>query len=326
MRKIVLTLLFILGALWASAHEVRPAYLGIKQISDTEFKIIWKVPSQDGKTPKVSPEFPIDWEQISYDASILGASAQYNWTFVIQDPLPGQRIAFQGISKTLMDVLVNIEMIDGSRYSKLVKGSNPFYEIPEEPSVWEVIGTYTVLGIEHILFGIDHLLFVLALLFVVQGKWKLIKTITAFTLAHSITLSMAALGYASLPIAPIEAVIALSIVFLAREIIVHQQGKPSLTYQYPWLVAFTFGLLHGFGFASALSETGLPQQSIPLALLFFNVGVELGQIAFILVMLGLIYLSNRVKLNAVFLQRKTVTYIIGMVSSYWLIDRVIGFW
>ncbi len=325
-RFLVSFILITLCAFSSFGHEVRPAYLGIKQVSPTEYRVLWKIPAQDGKTPRINPEFPEEWKQTTYNAELIGAASQYKWTFEIEEALPGQTIAFNGISKTLIDVLVNIEMLDGSRYSKLVKANSPFYTIPEEPSTWEVIGTYTILGIEHILFGIDHLLFVLALLFVVEGKWKLIKTITAFTLAHSITLSLAALGFASIPIAPVEAVIALSIVFLAREIIAHRKGQPSLTYQYPWLVAFTFGLLHGFGFASALSETGLPQQSIPLALLFFNVGVELGQIAFIITVLGLIQLSSKLKFQVAFLQQKTITYVIGIVSSYWLIDRVLGFW
>lgn len=308
------------------AHEVRPAYLGIKQVGKNTYKVLWKIPSQDGKTPKIYPVFPEEWTQLSYDAQLLGAEGQYNWEFEINSTLAGQKLAFQGISKTLIDVLVNIEMTDGTRYSKLVRASNPFYTIPEEPSTWEVVGTYTFLGIDHILVGIDHLLFVLALLFVTKGKWKLIKTVTAFTVAHSITLSMAALGYMKIPIAPVEAVIALSIVFLAREIIMYREGKETLTFKYPWIVAFTFGLLHGFGFASALSETGLPQQSIPLALLFFNVGVELGQLIFIAAVLGIIALGKKININLSILKQKSVAYLIGIVSCYWLIDRVIGFW
>ena len=327
MKKLLFIFLFGFVLIPLSyAHEVRPAYLGIKQISENTFKVLWKIPSQDGKTPKIYPVFPESWKQLSYDAQLLGAEGQYNWEFEIEGPLAGQKLAFQGISKTLIDVLVNIEMTDGTRYSKPVRASNPFYTIPNEPSTWEVVGTYTILGIEHILIGIDHLLFVLALLFVTKGKWKLIKTVTAFTVAHSITLSMAALGFMKIPIAPVEAVIALSIVFLAREIVMYREGKETLTYKYPWIVAFTFGLLHGFGFASALSETGLPQQSIPLALLFFNVGVEMGQLIFIAIVLGIIAFSKQFNFNIPLLKQRSVAYMIGIVSCYWLIDRVVGFW
>lgn len=327
MKRLSLIFLFSISLVFLGyGHEVRPAYLGIKQIGENSFKVLWKIPSQDGKTPKIYPVFPNEWTQVSYNAQLLGAEGQYNWEFEINEPLAGQKLAFQGISKTLIDVLVNIELSDGTRYSKLIRASNPFYTIPEEPSNWQVIGTYTILGIDHILIGIDHLLFVLALLFVTKGKWKLIKTVTAFTIAHSITLSMASLGYMKIPIAPVEAVIALSIVFLAREIVLYREGKETLTYKFPWIVAFTFGLLHGFGFASALSETGLPQQSIPLALFFFNVGVELGQLIFIALVLGIIALGRRLKFNIPFLGQRSVAYLIGIVSCYWLIDRVLGFW
>jgi hydrogenase/urease accessory protein HupE len=181
------------------------------------------------------------------------------------------------------------------------------------------------LGIEHILLGIDHLLFVLALIMITKGKWRILKTITAFTLAHSITLSLAALGIVNFPGPPVEAVIALSIVFLASEIIRNFNGQQTLTSKKPWIVAFTFGLLHGFGFAGALADIGLPQTEIPLALAFFNIGVELGQIIFVIAMLLVIYLLQLKKEWPTYL-KKIPPYAIGSLAAYWMIERVAGFW
>jgi hypothetical protein len=193
-------------------------------------------------------------------------------------------------------------------------------------SIWAGAKRYTLLGIEHILVGIDHLLFVLALLFVVGGGWKLVQTITAFTVAHSITLGLATLGYINMPSAPVEAAIALSIVFLCVEIIHAQQGRPGITFTYPWIVAFSFGLLHGLGFAGALSEIGLPPAEIPLALLFFNVGVEIGQLIFVFAVLAVLallrYGAGIGRDSAVFLRtERVVVYVIGVLASYWLIER-----
>jgi hydrogenase/urease accessory protein HupE len=197
--------------------------------------------------------------------------------------------------------------------------------IPGETSTSDVVKTYTFLGFEHILLGIDHLLFVLALILITKGRWKILKTITAFTIAHSITLSLAALGYVNFPTPPVEAVIALSIVFLAVEIINNLNGKQSITSKKPWLVAFTFGLLHGFGFAGALANIGLPQQDIPWALAFFNIGVELGQIAFVLVVLIFIRLLALKKKWPLFV-KKVPAYAIGSLAAFWLVERVVGFW
>ncbi len=188
---------------------------------------------------------------------------------------------------------------------------------------------YTILGFEHILEGIDHLLFVLALLFVVRSGLKLVQTITAFTVAHSITLGLATLGYINMPSAPVESAIALSIVFLCVEIVHYQRGRTSLTFSYPWVVAFAFGLLHGLGFAGALSEIGLPPAEIPIALLFFNIGVELGQLVFVfavvLLLLGVQRLFGLAREGLVLRRAELATvYGIGVLSSYWLIERFLS--
>jgi hydrogenase/urease accessory protein HupE len=188
-----------------------------------------------------------------------------------------------------------------------------------------VARTYAMLGVEHILSGIDHLLFVLALLIITRGGRKLVKTVTAFTVAHSITLTLAALGYIHVPQRPVEAVIALSIVFVAAEILRGRQGRVGLTARAPWLVALTFGLMHGLGFASGLSEAGLPDGHIPTALLFFSIGVEAGHFLFIGVLLSLIALARRVKLPAPQWAQLVPPYAIGSVAMFWVIQRIAAF-
>ena len=182
---------------------------------------------------------------------------------------------------------------------------------------------YLSLGIEHILFGIDHLLFVFALLLIVRGRWMLVKTITAFTVAHSITLALATLGFINVPLRPVEAAIALSIVFLCVEIVHARQGRIGLAVRYPWVVAFAFGLLHGLGFAGALAEIGLPQSEIPIALLFFNIGVEIGQLMFVAVVLGVIWGLQRLQFQAPSWAQAIPVYVIGTLATYWFIERVV---
>ena len=217
-------------------------------------------------------------------------------------------------------------MIDGSVHSTVLRPNNTEFTVPVSASSLAVINTYTFLGIEHILGGIDHLLFVLGLMLIVQGIPALVKTITAFTVAHSITLAMATLGYVHLPSAPVEAVIALSILFLAVELARKSHGVIGLTARFPWIVAFSFGLLHGFGFAGALTETGLPQHAIPLALLFFNIGVEIGQLLFV----AAILISIRVIKSQVIARparsESLPAYLIGSLASFWLIERTVSFW
>ena len=207
--------------------------------------------------------------------------------------------------------------------------------IEAEPGLGRMAWTYFVLGIEHILGGIDHLLFVLALLLVVAGWRKLVVTVTAFTVAHSITLALATLGFVHVPGPPVEAVIALSIVFVAAEIVhgrrreslpVPLRGNPGLTARSPWIVAFTFGLLHGFGFAGALAEVGLPQSSIPLALLTFNLGVEAGQLLFIAAMLVVYTAVRRIRIAPPDWAWDVPPYAIGGIAAFWMIERVVGFW
>ncbi len=308
------------------SHEIRPAYLQIVQIDSNTYEVYWKVPRMGDKVPKINPVFPpfFTIEELNRPNQIPG-SVIYSYKIYSDKPLQGNILTIEGLNKTLIDVLVTIEYLDGQKATFMLQPDKDSSVIPGKTSTIDVIKTYTNLGIEHILFGIDHLLFVLALIIITMGKWKIIKTITAFTLAHSITLSLATLGYVNFPTPPVEAVIALSIVFLAVEIVNNQNGKETLTSKKPWLVAFTFGLLHGFGFAGALSNIGLPQQDIPFALAFFNIGVEIGQIAFVIVVLVFIKFLSFKKDWPVFL-KKIPAYTIGSLAAFWMVERIVIFW
>jgi hydrogenase/urease accessory protein HupE len=238
-------------------------------------------------------------------------------------------IRIDGLDRTSTDVLVRFDFADGVSEARRLTAGDPFFTVPTQPSGLEVVQTYFLLGVEHILSGIDHLLFVLALLILVAGLRRIIWTVTAFTLAHSLTLAGATLGFVHMPGPPIEAVIALSIVFVASEIIHSRRGRPGLTERYPWVVAFIFGLLHGFGFAGALAEIGLPLKSIPTALLFFNVGVEVGQLLFIASVFAIVALARRIT-RRVNLPRPAWAwavppYAIGSLAVFWVLQRIAVF-
>lgn len=325
-KLIVFTGLILLTSFLSKAHEIRPAYLQIKQLETNSYQVIWKVPTMGDMVLKIYPQFDSGLELTeSIPGKAMSGSAVYSYKLSGEIALAGSTLEIENLKKTMVDVLVSIDYLNGEKVTMMLQPDQPSAQIPGVTSQWLVTKTYTILGIEHILFGIDHLLFVLALIIITKGFKKILKTVTAFTLAHSITLSMAVLGVANLPGPPVEAVIALSIVFLAAEIIKNINGQETLTSQKPWLVAFSFGLLHGFGFAGALSEVGLPQTEIPLALAFFNIGVELGQIAFVAVVLIIIRLLA-IQRDWPLILKKAPAYAIGAISSFWVIERVLSFW
>ena len=322
----VLFVLLFLNPSRSDAHEIRPAYLQIVQTSESSYDVYWKVPRMGDAVPRIQPVFPEGFIlEPSKNPKQTPDAAIYTYLLESEESLRGKELFIKGLNKTLIDVLVSVTFLNGEKTTLILQADKDTGMIPGETSRYDVVKTYTILGIEHILLGIDHLLFVLALIIITRGKWKILKTITAFTLAHSITLSLAALGIVNFPGAPVEAVIALSIVFLAVEIIKNNQGKQTLTGRKPWIVAFTFGLLHGFGFAGALSDIGLPQQDIPLALAFFNIGVELGQIIFVVIALAFIRLIAIKKEWSPNL-RRVPAYLIGSLAAFWMIERVIAFW
>ena len=237
--------------------------------------------------------------------------------------LAGKRIEFAGLQLTITDVLVRVEMLDGRKSSTIVHPSQPWIEIAASQSWMGVMGTYIVQGIRHILFGADHMLFVLGLLLIVKNRLMLLKTVTAFTVAHSITLAIATLGYAEAPVVPLNAAIALSILFLGPEIVRSWRGETSFTIGHPWIAAFAFGLLHGFGFASALTSVGLPTHELPAALVSFNVGVELAQLAFIALVLSLERSFTVLEVRWPRWAQALPGYTVGSLGAFWTVQRVI---
>jgi hypothetical protein len=237
-------------------------------------------------------------------------------------PLAGQSIRIDGLAALQTDVLLLVQFQDGTQHSAILRPASPEFIIPMEASTLEIAADYWQMGTIHILEGVDHLLFVFALLLIVDGFRALLKAVTAFTVAHSITLALATLEVIHVPPAPTEAIIALSIVFLAAEIVHKHDGRIGVTERWPWMIAFLFGLFHGLGFAGALSEIGVPQTQVPLALLMFNVGVECGQILFVVVVLGLLALLRRLPVSAPQGAWRLVPYGIGGIAGFWTIERV----
>jgi hydrogenase/urease accessory protein HupE len=313
------------------AHEIRPALLDITEREPGLFDVQWKVPALGEMSLPIQPVFPECMKPVGPPSAHAapGAILQYFSFKTDGAPIAGETILIDGLTGVQIDVLLRIRLANGDSHSVILRPKSPSFVIPERASKGAVSWSYLKMGVEHILGGIDHLLFVLALVVIVPNRWMLFKTITAFTVAHSFTLALASLGFVHFPPGPTEAVIALSIVFLAVEIVHSRRGKFSLTEKYPWIVAMIFGLFHGLGFAGALSEIGLPQHEIPLALLMFNVGVELGQIAFVLVVLivmGLFRLaSDRMPSIAPESSWQLIPYGIGCVAAYWTIERTIAF-
>jgi hydrogenase/urease accessory protein HupE len=321
-----LALIFLFWLVSASAHEMRPALLQIRQVSPTGYDITWKIPRRDNMIIGIRPVFP-NWFKVmqSFPATEAGDGALYTFHAESTQGIHQMPITIEGLEQSLVDVIIYVQLLDGEKYSLMIQPAHPTAFIPERETFGATAWTYLKLGVGHILSGPDHLLFVLALLLIVSGARKIFFTITAFTLAHSLTLSMAALGALSLPGPPVEATIALSIMFLAWELLKMHRGETVISAQKPWLVSFTFGLLHGLGFAGALKEVGLPQTQVPAALAFFNVGVEIGQLLFISAMLLVgSLISNR--LRSPFWTKTIPGYAIGSVAAFWLVERVVGFW
>ncbi|MGD2054735.1 MAG: HupE/UreJ family protein [Gammaproteobacteria bacterium] len=309
------------------AHESRPAYLEITEVQQAIYDITWRRPARGDRVLAMQPVFPEHCAIQGKVANYLSSGAHTSrWSLECKDRgLADQTIAIDGLAQTITDVLVRIQFLDGTTLTQILKPNATAFVVEGSPDSWKVMADYFVLGVEHILGGIDHLLFVLCLLLIVKGNWLLVKTITAFTIAHSITLAMATLGFVKVPQAPIEAMIALSILFLAVELVKQQEGESDIAIRAPWIVAFIFGLLHGFGFAGALAEVGLPQADIPLALLMFNAGVEAGQLLFIAGVIIIIHVwKYMTRLELTWLPKVTV-YAIGSTASFWVIERTMSF-
>lgn len=320
--------LLVLVAGQAIADEFRPAFLDVRPAGQEMYDVTWKVPTMAGdRRLALYLRLPPGGSDVSEPRAMLAGAAHVELRRIHQPGgLEGRTIAIEGLAGSGAEVLARVERIDGTVQVARLMATRTSFVVEGSTGKLAVARTYVLLGVEHILLGVDHLLFVLALLIIVRGGKRIVLTVTAFTVAHSITLVGATLGWLALPGAPVEATIALSIAFLAREIVMSWHGRPGLTERMPWLVAFVFGLLHGLGFAGALAEIGLPQNSIPLALLCFNVGVEAGQLLFVGAVLALAwvtrnrFVSRRPMMNAV------ASYAIGGIASLWMIQRVVAFW
>jgi hydrogenase/urease accessory protein HupE len=310
-----------------SMHEARPGYLQIRQIGPETYEILWRVPARSGQMRLgIYVALPDDCVDSSERmGSFAGAWFVERWKLTRPGGLSGGTIRIEGLAATSTDVLVRLERLDGTTQVVRLTASKPSFVVQDAPDTMQVAAAYLELGVEHILLGIDHLLYILAMLLVVKGWKRIVATMTAFTLTHSITLTGAALGWVRVPQPPVEACIALSILFVASEIVRSREGRPGLTERWPWVVSFTFGLLHGFGFAGALSEVGLPDHAIPVALLFFNVGVEVGQLLFILATFAVIaavrFLARRIPMPNPTWAWRVPPYAIGGIAAFWVIQR-----
>lgn len=311
----------------AIAHESRPAYLEIEETAAGQYTLQWRTPVLAGVRLPVVLHVPEGVSNLREPVimDLADSRLERRWIEAGPEGLTGKRIEFPGLQYTITDAVVRVSLLDGRNWMVIARPGQPWVDIEAAPGSLALAGDFLRQGMYHILSGPDHLLFVLGLLLLVATPWMLVKTITAFTVAHSITLAAATLGFVEPPAPPIEAAIALSIMFLALEIFKARRGETSFTIRHPWVVAFAFGLLHGFGFASALSHAGLPPGDVPLALLFFNVGVELGQLAFVAAVLLLMRASRA------FLKRLPPragllpAYVIGTLGAFWLLQRLASF-
>lgn len=307
----------------ADAHESRPAYLELTQTAGDTLDVLWKVPARGDRRLGLYVRLPETCEVVTEPRGMFtGGAWVERWSIRHPRALVGETIHIEGLRSALTEVHVRIASLDGRTHVERLMPSQPWLTVAASPSRWQLASTYVAIGIKHILGGIDHLLFVLGLLFLVRSRRMLVKTITSFTIAHSITLATATLGLARAPTDVLTVLIAMSILFIGPEIVRLHRGETTLTIRHPWVVAFAFGLLHGFGFASGLTELGLPRQEVPLALLLFNVGVEIGQLGFVAVLLGMHASLRQLEFRWDPRLELVPGYVIGSLGAYWMIARL----
>lgn len=326
-RRVLIVGLLILLSPNAIADVFRPAYLELREIGTGRYTVLWRVPAQNaGVRLAAYVGMPPGTTRLSEPRTTFTGNAwTERWDVEYPGGLEGQTITIEGRAVGVTEVIARLERADGSSQVERLAMAAPAFTIDAPLGKGAVAWSYLVIGVEHILGGIDHLLFVLALLLIVKGARRIVATVTAFTIAHSITLAAATIGWARVPGPPVEAIIALSVMFVAAEVVHSRRGSPGLTERAPWIVAFGFGLLHGFGFAGALAEVGLPENAIPLALFTFNVGVEIGQLLFVATFLLIRYLSEKAALKPGDWWPIATAYGIGSVAVFWTIERVAGF-
>ena len=323
MKRLVFLLLIALLPGESMAHRFAPSLLKLFEVGEGQYQVVWKTPAQRVSAVPLRPEFPDHCSAPSPESGTLeGTGIISSWTMRCEGSLVGHQLSVSGLVDNSASVLLSIETRDGYYYQGLLAGEQAVFTVPAEPTVLEVMREYSWLGAEHIWGGIDHLLFVFGLLLLVGWNRRLFWTITAFTVGHSVTLSLVTLGFFEYPVALVEFAIALSIFVLALEL-ARSEGA-GLFRRYPWWLAGGFGLLHGMGFAGALAEVGLPQSELPLALLFFNIGIELGQLAFIALVAALGAIMTRMHLAFTRerpLARLFPVYLLGSLSAMWCIER-----
>jgi hydrogenase/urease accessory protein HupE len=319
-RVVLLTALAL--ARLASAHPLAPSLLELREMGGGRFEVTWKTPALRPRGVDPTPSLPARCRQLSVPKTAREDDAV--WLRWIVDcgaeGLTGEAIGVSGLGDSGLPALVRVTLADGRLVQGVVTAARPSIVVPARPRPWDVVRDYARLGVEHILGGPDHLLFVFGLVLLAGTARRVAATVTAFTFGHSATLSLAALGFVKLPTAPIEMLIAASILALAAEL-AREPDRPTLMRRFPWVMAATFGLLHGLGFAAALAEAGLPQGDIPLALFAFNVGIELGQLAFVLVVLALGRALRRVPLRLPVWTRHVPVYAMGTLAAYWWFER-----
>lgn len=331
---------FILGALFcavtmqsASAHALDPGYLELRQLEQDIWQVFWRKPDVKGEPMAIEAVLPNTCAAPSGPPPNFDGSAWVSsWITDCKGGLAGQVVAIEGLSAQRTDVLLSIYALGQPAETLRLTPLETSVEIDDVPTMFGVFTSYFALGFEHILEGWDHLLFVFALLLLIRDKWRLVGAVTAFTIAHSLTLALAALGHISIPGPPVEAVIAMSIVFLAVEVLKYQQGQDRLSVRFPWMIAFGFGLLHGLGFAGALQDIGLPASEVPTALVAFNLGVEAGQLTFIMGVLICVailrFLSTQrhwLRLPSRSVSTTVLAYPVGLVATFWLVERLYAF-
>lgn len=334
--RLLLAVVAVLLTQPALSDELRPGYLEMRQTSPGTYNLLFKIPARgEDFRLAIYVKLPEGTQDAGLPRASFSDGAYVERRSIRRDGgLAGQAVSIEGLSATSTDVLVRVESLEGAIQTERLSPTKTSFIVQAVPGAGEVAATYLRLGVEHILFGFDHLLFVLALVILVRDWRRVAVTVTAFTVAHSITLAAATLGFVSVPGPPVEATIALSIMLVSVEILNARGGKPGLTARLPWLVAFSFGLLHGFGFAGALAEVGLPQHAIPVALLFFNLGVEVGQLAFVAAVLaagGMFRTAMALRFEPALIHRAVnrldviAAYAIGAVAAFWLIERTSAF-
>ncbi|MCA0871325.1 HupE/UreJ family protein [Seohaeicola saemankumensis] len=339
-RLLMIAMLCLCGAMpqQAGAHALDPGYLELRPLGGDSWRVFWRKPDVKGQPMRIEARLPEGCDPAVAPAEPQFDGAAWVTAWVAQcaggpsGGLSGGRIVIEGLEATQTEVLVRMTDAEGGTTTARLTPDAPYYEVPEDLSGGQVFAAYLVLGFDHILEGLDHLLFVFALLVLIRSPGRLVGAITAFTVAHSITLALASLGLLQVPGPPVEAAIALSIVLLAVEILRQREGGDQLAQRYPWVISFSFGLLHGLGFAGALAEIGLPEGDIPMALLAFNLGVEAGQLVFVAAVLAVFWALRLVWPRLVALVRDPAApgtvvmgYGIGIVSTWWLAERVAGF-